>query len=142
MVGINVNCMYVYGMFILGVFVGLVGVNQVQGVIIIGFSVGIDFGIGFSVIMVVLFGCLCLWGVFGVGILFGVFQVGGYIMQVVQNVLVDIVFVVQLVIVFFFVVFLFVCMIFYLFMFGFSLKLKKLVFVLEFEFILKEVVVK
>lgn len=40
----------------------------------------IDVGIGFDVIIVVLFGCSCVWGIFVVGILFGVFKVGFFLM--------------------------------------------------------------
>jgi simple sugar transport system permease protein len=99
--GIEVNRVLIAAMAISGLLVGLAGVYQVLGQTTTGFGVDIDAGIGFNAITVTLLGRSKPWGVFWAGILFGVFQVGGYIMQAAQNVDVDIVQILQSLIVLF-----------------------------------------
>jgi simple sugar transport system permease protein len=99
--GIEVNRVLIAAMAISGLLVGLAGVYQVLGQTTTGFGVDIDAGIGFNAITVTLLGRSKPWGVFWAGILFGVFQAGGYIMQAAQNVDVDIVQILQSLIVLF-----------------------------------------
>jgi ABC-type uncharacterized transport system permease subunit len=99
--GINVKRMYVYVMVISGALVGLAGVYQVLGQTTSGFTSGLDAGIGFNAITVALLGRSRPWGVFGAGILFGIFQSGGYTMQAAQGIDIDIVAVIQSIIVLF-----------------------------------------
>lgn len=99
--GIEVNRVFVAAMVISGVLVGLAGVYQVLGTTTTGFTSGIDAGIGFNAITVTLLGRSRPWGTFWAGILFGVFQAGGYTMQAAQNVDINAVQVVQSVIVLF-----------------------------------------
>jgi simple sugar transport system permease protein len=99
--GIEVNRVFVAAMVVSGVLVGLAGVYQVLGTTTTGFTSGIDAGIGFNAITVTLLGRSRPWGVFWAGILFGVFQAGGYTMQAAQNVDINAVQIVQSVIVLF-----------------------------------------
>ncbi|MFC4243470.1 ABC transporter permease [Gryllotalpicola reticulitermitis] len=99
--GINTDRVFIVAMVLSGVFVGLAGAYQVLAQTTTGFGNDIDAGIGFNAITVTLLGRSRPWGVFWSGILFGVFQAGGYIMQASQNVDIDIVTVVQSVIVLF-----------------------------------------
>jgi ABC-type uncharacterized transport system permease subunit len=99
--GIDVNRVFTAAMVISGVLVGFAGVSQVLGTTTTGFTSGVDAGIGFNAITVALLGRSRPWGVFWAGILFGVFQAGGYTMQAAQNVDINAVQVVQSVIVLF-----------------------------------------
>jgi ABC-type uncharacterized transport system permease subunit len=99
--GISVKRIYIYAMLVSGALVGFAGAYQVLGQISTGFTNDLDAGIGFNAITVALLGRSRPWGVFWAGILFGVFQAGGYTMQAAQNVDIDIVSVVQSVIVLF-----------------------------------------
>jgi ABC-type uncharacterized transport system permease subunit len=93
--------MIVYAMLISGALVGIAGAYQVQASITTGFGSAIDAGIGFDAITVALLGRSRPWGVFGAGILFGAFKAGGYTMQALVGVPIDIVLVVQSLIVLF-----------------------------------------
>lgn len=99
--GINVKRMYFYAMLLSGALVGLAGIAQVLGTVTTGFTAGIDAGIGFDAITVALLGRSKPWGIFAAGILFGAFKAGGFSMQAVQGIPVDIVLVVQSLIVLF-----------------------------------------
>lgn len=99
--GIEVNRVFTAAMVISGVLVGFAGVSQVLGTTTTGFTSGVDAGIGFNAITVALLGRSRPWGVFWAGILFGVFQAGGYYMQAAQSVDINAVQVVQSVIVLF-----------------------------------------
>lgn len=99
--GIEVNRVFTAAMVISGVLVGFAGVTQVLGTTTTGFTSGVDAGIGFNAITVALLGRSRPWGVFWAGILFGVFQAGGYYMQAAQSVDINAVQVVQSVIVLF-----------------------------------------
>jgi simple sugar transport system permease protein len=99
--GIDVNRVFTAAMVISGVLVGFAGVYQVLGTTTTGFTSGVDAGIGFNAITVALLGRSRPWGVFWAGILFGIFQAGGYTMQAAQNVDINAVQVVQSVIVLF-----------------------------------------
>lgn len=99
--GIEVNRVFTAAMVISGVLVGFGGVSQVLGTTTTGFTSGVDAGIGFNAITVALLGRSRPWGVFWAGILFGVFQAGGYYMQAAQSVDINAVQVVQSVIVLF-----------------------------------------
>ncbi|HEY0374246.1 MAG TPA: ABC transporter permease [Amnibacterium sp.] len=99
--GIEVNRVFIAAMVVSGVLVGLAGVYQVLGTTTTGFTSGIDAGIGFNAITVTLLGRSRPWGVFWAGILFGVFQAGGYTMQAAQSVDINAVQIVQSVIVLF-----------------------------------------
>ncbi|MET0806897.1 MAG: ABC transporter permease [Lacisediminihabitans sp.] len=99
--GINVKAMYIVGMLISGALIGLAGANQVQGSITTGFGSGIDAGIGFDAITVALLGRSRPFGVFIAGILFGAFKAGGFAMQAIEGVPIDIVLVLQSLIVLF-----------------------------------------
>lgn len=99
--GIEVNRVFTAAMVISGVLVGFAGVTQVLGTTTSGFTSGVDAGIGFNAITVALLGRSRPWGVFWAGLLFGVFQAGGYTMQAAQNVDINAVQVVQSVIVLF-----------------------------------------
>jgi simple sugar transport system permease protein len=99
--GIEVNRVLIAAMAISGLLVGFAGVYQVLGQTTTGFGADIDAGIGFNAITVTLLGRSRPWGVFWAGILFGIFQSGGYIMQAAQGVDVDIVQILQSVIVLF-----------------------------------------
>jgi simple sugar transport system permease protein len=84
-----------------GALVGLAGADQVLGTTTTGFNSGVDAGIGFSAITVALLGRSRPWGVFFSGLLFGALQAGGYTMQALQQIPIDIVDVIQSVIVLF-----------------------------------------
>ncbi len=99
--GINVKRMYIYVMAISGALVGFAGVYQVLGQTTTGFTNAFDAGIGFNAITVALLGRSRPWGVFGAGILFGIFQSGGYTMQAAQGIDIDIVTVIQSIVVLF-----------------------------------------
>ncbi|CAN5388132.1 ABC transporter permease [soil metagenome] len=99
--GINVNRMFIYAMVISGVLLGVAGAYQVLGQTTTGFGSDFDAGIGVSAITVALLGRSRPWGVFAAGIVFGILQAGGSIMQASQGVDVDIVQVIQSVIVLF-----------------------------------------
>lgn len=99
--GINVKNTYVYVMLISGALIGMAGANQVQGVITTGFTSGIDAGLGFDAITVALLGRSRPWGVFWAAILFGAFKAGGFTMQAVEGIPIDIILVVQSMIVLF-----------------------------------------
>jgi general nucleoside transport system permease protein len=99
--GIEVDRVFTAAMVISGVLVGFAGVYQVLGTTTTGFTSGVDAGIGFNAITVALLGRSRPWGVFWAGILFGIFQAGGYTMQAAQNVDINAVQVVQSVIVLF-----------------------------------------
>jgi ABC-type uncharacterized transport system permease subunit len=99
--GINVKRMYIYVMAISGALVGFAGVYQVLGQVTTGFTNAFDAGIGFNAITVALLGRSRPWGVFGAGILFGIFQSGGYTMQAAQGIDIDIVTVIQSIVVLF-----------------------------------------
>ena len=99
--GIEVDRVFTAAMVVSGVLVGFAGVYQVLATTTTGFTSGVDAGIGFNAITVALLGRSRPWGVFWAGILFGVFQAGGYTMQAAQNVDINAVQVVQSVIVLF-----------------------------------------
>ena len=99
--GIDVRRMTVVAMVVSGVFVGFAGAYQVLGQTTSGFSTAFDAGIGFNAITVALLGRSRPWGVFGAGLLFGVFQNGGYTMQAANGVDLNVVSVVQSLIVLF-----------------------------------------
>jgi ABC-type uncharacterized transport system permease subunit len=99
--GINVSRMFIYAMAISGVLLGLAGVYQVLGQTTTGFGSDFDAGIGVSAITVALLGRSRPWGVFVAGIVFGILQAGGSIMQASQGIDVDIVQVIQSLIVLF-----------------------------------------
>jgi ABC-type uncharacterized transport system permease subunit len=99
--GISVKRVIIYTMLISGAFVGFAGVYQVLGQTTTGFANAFDAGIGFNAITVALLGRNKPWGIFWAGILFGVFQAGGYTMQAAQGVDIDIVQVLQSIIVLF-----------------------------------------
>ncbi len=99
--GIDVRRMTTIAMVVSGVFVGFAGAYQVLGQTTSGFSTAFDAGIGFNAITVALLGRSRPWGVFWAGILFGVFQNGGYTMQAANNVDLNVVSVVQSLIVLF-----------------------------------------
>lgn len=99
--GIDVNRVFIAAMVISGVLVGLAGVSQVLGTTTTGFTSIIDGGIGFNAITVTLLGRSRPWGVFGAGILFGIFEAGGYYMQAAQAVDINAVQIVESVIVLF-----------------------------------------
>jgi len=99
--GINVKRMYIYVMAISGALVGFAGVYQVLGQTTTGFTNAFDAGIGFNAITVALLGRSRPFGVFGAGILFGIFQSGGYTMQAAQGIDIDIVTVIQSIVVLF-----------------------------------------
>jgi len=99
--GINVKWVYILAMIMSGALVGLAGADQVLGTTTTGFNSGVDAGIGFSAITVALLGRSRPWGVFFSGLLFGALQAGGYTMQALQQIPIDIVDVIQSVIVLF-----------------------------------------
>jgi simple sugar transport system permease protein len=99
--GINVKSVYVLTLLISGALIGMAGANQVQGVITTGFTSGIDAGIGFDAITVALLGRSRAWGTFWAAILFGAFKAGGFTMQAVEGIPIDIVLVLQSLIVLF-----------------------------------------
>ena len=99
--GINVKNIYVITLVISGALIGMAGANQVQGVITSGFTSGIDAGIGFDAITVALLGRSRPWGTFWAAILFGAFKAGGFTMQAVEAIPIDIVLVLQSLIVLF-----------------------------------------
>jgi general nucleoside transport system permease protein len=99
--GIDVKRMTIAAMVISGVFVGFAGAYQVLGQTTSGFSTAFDAGIGFNAITVALLGRSKPWGVFWAGLLFGVFQNGGYTMQAANAVDLNVVSVVQSLIVLF-----------------------------------------
>ncbi|MGW6795737.1 ABC transporter permease [Streptomyces chartreusis] len=99
--GISVPRMVICTMLLSGAFVGFAGAYQVLGQTTTGFTNTLDAGVGFNAITVALLGRNKAWGIFWAGILFGVFQAGGYTMQAAQGVDVDIVQVLQAIIVLF-----------------------------------------
>jgi simple sugar transport system permease protein len=99
--GISVTRIVVITMIVSGAFVGFAGAYQVLGQTTTGFTDALDAGIGFNAITVALLGRNKPWGIFWAGILFGVFQAGGYTMQAAEGVDIDIVLVLQSVIVLF-----------------------------------------
>lgn len=99
--GMEVKRLIVYAMLISGALVGIAGAYQVQASITTGFGSGIDAGIGFDAITVALLGRSRPWGVFAAGILFGAFKAGGFTMQALEQVPIDIVLVLQSLIVLF-----------------------------------------
>jgi simple sugar transport system permease protein len=99
--GIDVKWVYILAMVLSGALVGLAGADQVLGGTTTGFNSGVDAGIGFSAITVALLGRSRPWGVFFSGLLFGALQAGGYTMQALQQIPIDIVDVIQSVIVLF-----------------------------------------
>ncbi|MET8947010.1 ABC transporter permease [Streptomyces sp. NPDC004542] len=99
--GIDVPRITVLAMLVSGLFIGLAGAYQVLGQTTSGFTNSLDAGIGFNAITVALLGRSRPWGVLAAGILFGIFQAGGYAMQASQSVPIDVVQVVQSVIVLF-----------------------------------------
>ncbi|OJV26956.1 MAG: ABC transporter permease [Actinobacteria bacterium 69-20] len=99
--GISVKRVTVIVMIVSGAFVGFAGAYQVLGQTTTGFTNALDAGIGFNAITVALLGRNKPWGIFWAGILFGVFQSGGYTMQAAQGIDIDIVLVIQSVIVLF-----------------------------------------
>ncbi|MGN6324457.1 ABC transporter permease [Pseudolysinimonas sp.] len=99
--GIDVKWVYILAMLMAGGLVGLAGADQVLGSTTTGFNSGVDAGIGFSAITVALLGRSRPWGVFFSGLLFGALQAGGYTMQALQQIPIDIVDVIQSVIVLF-----------------------------------------
>ncbi len=99
--GIDVRRITILVMVVSGLLVGLAGAYQVLGQTTTGFTNDLDAGIGLNAITVALLGRSRPWGVFWSGILFGVFQAGGYTMQASQGIDIDIVQVVQSVIVLF-----------------------------------------
>ena len=99
--GISVKATYIVAMLISGAFIGLAGSYQTLGQITSGFTSTFDAGIGFTAITVALLGRSRPFGVLGAGILFGVFQAGGYTMQAAENIDVDLVAVIQALIVLF-----------------------------------------
>jgi ABC-type uncharacterized transport system permease subunit len=99
--GINVKNVYIVSLLLSGALIGMAGANQVQGVITSGFTSGIDAGIGFDAITVALLGRSRPWGTFWAAILFGAFKAGGFTMQAVESIPIDIVLVLQSLIVLF-----------------------------------------
>jgi len=99
--GINVKNVYIVSLLLSGALVGMAGANQVQSVITTGFTSGIDAGIGFDAITVALLGRSRPWGTFWAAILFGAFKAGGFTMQAVESIPIDIVLVLQSLIVLF-----------------------------------------
>ncbi len=99
--GISVKQVTVIVMIMSGAFVGFAGAYQVLGQTTTGFTNALDAGIGFNAITVALLGRNKPWGIFWAGILFGVFQAGGYTMQAAEGIDIDIILVVQSVIVLF-----------------------------------------
>jgi simple sugar transport system permease protein len=98
--GIDVKNTLTWAMILAGALSGLAGVTQVLGgSLTAGFSTGIAGSIGFDAITVALLGRSRPWGVFIAGILFGALKSGGYYMQALEGVPIDIVLVVQSVIV-------------------------------------------
>jgi general nucleoside transport system permease protein len=99
--GIDVRRITVLAMVVSGLLVGLAGAYQVLGQTTSGFTNNFDAGIGFNAITVALLGRSRPWGVFWAGILFGVFQNGGYTMQAANGIDINVVSVVQSLIVLF-----------------------------------------
>jgi simple sugar transport system permease protein len=99
--GIDVRRITVLAMVVSGLLVGLAGAYQVLGQTTSGFTNDFDAGIGFNAITVALLGRSRPWGVFWAGILFGVFQNGGYTMQAANGIDINVVSVVQSLIVLF-----------------------------------------
>jgi len=99
--GINVSRSTIGVMALSGALCGLAGVFQVLGVIITGFTDGIDAGIGFDAITVALLGGSTPIGVALAGLLFGAFKAGGANMQAGERIPVEIVTVIQSLIVLF-----------------------------------------
>ena len=99
--GINVSRMYVYALLISASLLGLAGVSQVLGTVNTGFTSTIDAGLGFDAITVALLGRSTPIGTLLAALLFGAFRAGGYSMQAVNQVPIEIVLVVQSLIVLF-----------------------------------------
>ncbi|HEU0256816.1 MAG TPA: ABC transporter permease [Microbacteriaceae bacterium] len=99
--GISVKKVVILTMIISGAFVGFAGAYEVLGQTTSGFTNVLDAGVGFNAITVALLGRNKPWGIFWAGILFGVFQAGGYAMQASQGVDIDVIQVVQSAIVLF-----------------------------------------
>ncbi|MGK9147182.1 ABC transporter permease [Plantibacter flavus] len=99
--GIEVKRTYVVAMLISGGFLGFAGAYQVLGQVTSGFTNTLDAGIGFTAITVALLGRSKPLGVLIAGVVFGIFQAGGYTMQAAQNIDIDLVSVIQVIIVLF-----------------------------------------
>ncbi|HEY8317251.1 MAG TPA: ABC transporter permease [Amnibacterium sp.] len=99
--GIDVKRITILALAISGLLVGFAGVYQVLGQTTSGFGNDFDASIGFNAITVALLGRSRPWGVFGAGILFGVFENGGYTMQAANSVDLNVVSVIQSLIVLF-----------------------------------------
>ncbi|MEV6594571.1 ABC transporter permease [Streptomyces acidicola] len=99
--GINVKRVIILTMLVSGGLVGFAGVYQVLGQTTTGFTSAFDAGIGFNAITVALLGRNKPMGILWAGILFGVFQAGGYAMQADEGVDINIVDVLQSIIVLF-----------------------------------------
>lgn len=93
--GINVKATYLYAMLISGALFGIAGANQSLAVFPQGISSGVDAGLGFDAITVALLGRSKPWGVFGAAILFGGLKAGGYSLQAINDIPIDIIFVLQ-----------------------------------------------
>lgn len=99
--GISVNRTYIVAMLVSGGLIGLAGAYQVLGQTTTGFGASFDAGIGFNAITVALLGRSRPGGVFAAGLLFGVFQAGGYTMQATEGISIDLITVIQALIVLF-----------------------------------------
>lgn len=99
--GIDVNRVYLLTMLFAGGLAGLAGSAQVLGTVTTGFGSSIEAGIGFEAITVALLGRSRPIGVFFAGLLFGAFKAGGFSMQALAGIPVDIVLVLQSLIVLF-----------------------------------------
>jgi simple sugar transport system permease protein len=99
--GMRTKRIAVLAMMLSGALVGVAGAYQVLAQTPTGFTAGFDAGVGFNALTVALLGRSRPGGVLAAGILFGVFQAGGYTMQAVNGIDISIVTVVQSVIVLF-----------------------------------------
>ncbi len=99
--GIDVERVYLVVMVLAGALAGLAGAGQVLGTVTTGFGVSIEAGIGFEAITVALLGRSRPLGVLLAGLLFGAFKAGGFAMQSMQAIPVDLVLVLQSLIVLF-----------------------------------------
>jgi simple sugar transport system permease protein len=99
--GIDVKRITVLALVVSGLLVGFAGAYQVLGQTTSGFGNDFDASIGFNAITVALLGRSRPWGVFWAGILFGVFENGGYTMQAANAIDINVVSVVQSLIVLF-----------------------------------------
>ncbi|MFC6154392.1 ABC transporter permease [Nocardioides yefusunii] len=99
--GIDVGKTYILVMFLAGALVGLAGANQSLGTVTSGVNSGLDSGIGFDAITVALLGRSNPVGILFAGLLFGAFKSGGFTMQALEGIPVDLVLVLQSLIVLF-----------------------------------------